>query len=137
MISSLDYPKVNERLHRGTEELDLELSVDDRLRLPDQLIPPLLGDDAAVLRSPCIARDRSWWALLLCASSGEFRPLRIRPAECGAATWNDHSEVTTITVLHEGIDRYLGVSCGGRLAHLTPNAATRRPTECRQGIQPR
>ena len=30
------------RLHSGVEELDLELSVDDWLRLPDQLIQPLL-----------------------------------------------------------------------------------------------
>jgi hypothetical protein len=33
-------------LHARTQKLDLELAIDDRLLLPDQLVQPLLGHDA-------------------------------------------------------------------------------------------
>ena len=35
-----------ERLHASIEELDLEVPIDDRLRLSDQLIQPLFDDRA-------------------------------------------------------------------------------------------
>ena len=44
-----------ERLHAGIEELDLELSIDDRLRLSDQLIQPLF-DHRAVAALVHVAR---------------------------------------------------------------------------------
>ena len=36
-------------LHARTEKLDLELAIDDGLRLPDQLVQTLLGDGAVAL----------------------------------------------------------------------------------------
>src|SRR5215813_201943 len=49
-----------ERVDAGVEELDLEPSIRDRLRLPDQLIHPVLDDraiaagvDITALRRPC------------------------------------------------------------------------------------
>ena len=54
-----------ERLHASIEELDLELAIDDRLRLSDQLIQPLFDDRAvaalvhvdAVSGDPAVARQ--------------------------------------------------------------------------------
>src|SRR4051794_22726478 len=49
-----------ERLHTGIEELDLELSIDDRSRLSNQLIQALLDDRsvALVVHVSSIARTR-------------------------------------------------------------------------------
>ena len=49
-----------ERLHASIEELDLELSIDDRLRLSDQLIQPLFDHRAvaAVVHVEAVSRTR-------------------------------------------------------------------------------
>ena len=49
-----------ERLHASIEELDLELSIDDRLRLADQLIQPLFdnGAVAALVHVETVSRTR-------------------------------------------------------------------------------
>jgi hypothetical protein len=43
-----------ERLHTGIEELDLELWIDDRSRLSNQLIEALVGDRVVAFRGPVI-----------------------------------------------------------------------------------
>ena len=49
-----------ERLHAGIEELDLELPIDDRVRLSDQLIQPLLDHRAvaAFVNVQAVSRTR-------------------------------------------------------------------------------
>ena len=49
-----------QRLHASIEELDLELSIDDRLRLADQLIQPLFdnGAVAALVHVETASRTR-------------------------------------------------------------------------------
>src|SRR4051812_39531060 len=50
-------------LHAGIEKLDLELSIGDALRLPDQLIQPLFGNHPVAVvvyvKSVCSARRLS------------------------------------------------------------------------------